>query len=202
VPYTTLVSGNTITASWANANVRDQAVTPFATSSARSSAITSPVEGMVSYLSDSNVLQFYDGTNWAPIPGQYIGETTITSADIVQAAGANTVLISNTFTAVSGVRYEAYFESSFLFSVGSLAILSFRHASGSSVTTSSTLVGNHMMQNVSTTKPVPVSFSRTIVASATGTYTIGVSSSFFSGSGNLSWSADTNDEMYLRIRAT
>jgi hypothetical protein len=201
MPYTTVVAGTTITASWGNANVRDQGVTPFASSSARSSAITAPIEGMLSYLSDVNQVQFYDGVNWAPVPGQYISETTITSADIVQAAGANTVLISNTFTAVSGVRYEVHFESSFLFSVGSLAILSYRHASGSSVTTSSTLVGNHMMQAISTTKACPVAFSRSIVASATGTYTIGVSSSFFSGSGNLTWSADANDEMYLRIRS-
>jgi hypothetical protein len=186
-------------------DVEKKAVMVFASAAARTSAFTSAsvtaTEGMLSYLSDVNQVQFYDGSAWAPMPGQYIAATTTTSADIVQAAGANTVLTSTTFSAVSGVRYEAHFESSFQFSVGSLAIVTFRHASGSSVTTASTAVGSRMMQNVSTTKPVPVSFSRTIVATATGTYTIGVSSNFFSGSGNLTWTADTNDEMYLRVRA-
>jgi hypothetical protein len=67
MPYTTLVTGTTITASWANANVRDQAVTPFATSSARSAAITSPVEGMMSYLSDSDRIDTYDGAAWVTV---------------------------------------------------------------------------------------------------------------------------------------
>lgn len=64
MPYTTLVAGTVITASWANASVRDQVVTPFATAAARTSAVTAPVEGMVSYLADSNTLNVYDGSNW------------------------------------------------------------------------------------------------------------------------------------------
>lgn len=66
MPYTTLVSGTTITSSWANANVRDQVVTPFASASARTSAITSPVEGMVTYLADSDTLWIYTGSAWIP----------------------------------------------------------------------------------------------------------------------------------------
>lgn len=56
MPYTTLVSGTTITASWANSSVRDQVVTPFATTAARDSAITVPVNGMVAAITsnDSN----------------------------------------------------------------------------------------------------------------------------------------------------
>jgi hypothetical protein len=60
------VSGTTITASWANASVRDQVVTPFASSSARASTITSPVEGMVSFLNDVNSLEVFNGTVWVP----------------------------------------------------------------------------------------------------------------------------------------
>lgn len=73
MPYTTNVAGTTITAAWANANVRDQVVTPFSTASARTSAITSPTEGMVTYQQDVNTLEFYDGTGWcissAPVRG-------------------------------------------------------------------------------------------------------------------------------------
>jgi hypothetical protein len=67
VPYTTVVAGTTITASWSNANNRDQAVTPFASAAARASAITSPVDGMLCRLTDTDVLQTYNGTAWVTI---------------------------------------------------------------------------------------------------------------------------------------
>jgi hypothetical protein len=71
MPYTTLVAGTTVTASWANASVRDQVVTPFATAAARTSAVTVPVEGMVSYQSDVDLLEHYDGSAWRAVGGPY-----------------------------------------------------------------------------------------------------------------------------------
>lgn len=68
MPYTTNVAGSTITAAWGNANVRDQVVTPFASASARDSAITSPTEGMICYLQDSNLICTYDGAAWVIWP--------------------------------------------------------------------------------------------------------------------------------------
>jgi hypothetical protein len=82
MPYTTIVAGTSITASWANASVRDQVVTPFATAAARSSAISSPVEGMVSYLSDDNYLEVYNGAAWVnvtPVSATVATEETTTS---------------------------------------------------------------------------------------------------------------------------
>jgi hypothetical protein len=67
MPYETIVAGNTITAAWANASVRDQVVTPFATSAARDSAITAPVEGMVAYLADTDAICVYNGSAWLTI---------------------------------------------------------------------------------------------------------------------------------------
>lgn len=65
MPYTTNVPGTTITAAYGNANIRDQVVTPFAGTAARTSAVASPVDGMVSYLSDSpKRLEIYDGSTW------------------------------------------------------------------------------------------------------------------------------------------
>jgi len=72
MPYTTLVAGTTITAAWANANVRDQAVSQFATSAARDAAITAPVEGMVAHRNDTNQLTAYSGSAWCgtgPVSG-------------------------------------------------------------------------------------------------------------------------------------
>jgi hypothetical protein len=65
LPYSTLVAGTTITASWANANVRDQVVTPFATTAARDSAITSPVNGMLASITDDDTFTVYNGSAWS-----------------------------------------------------------------------------------------------------------------------------------------
>lgn len=85
--YTTVVAGTTITAAWGNANVRDQTVTPFASSAARASAIVSPVEGMVSHLNDVNTLGVYSGSAWStigPVHGAWIDYTpTLTQSATV-----------------------------------------------------------------------------------------------------------------------
>lgn len=77
MPYTTIVAGTTITASWANASVRDQVVTPFATTAARDSAISSPVDGMLAAITDTDALSYYDGSAWNQI-GPLSGWTTWT----------------------------------------------------------------------------------------------------------------------------
>ena len=65
MPFTTSVAGTTITASWANANVRDQTIAPFATAAARDSAITAPIHGQLAYTQDTSTLWVYtSGIGW------------------------------------------------------------------------------------------------------------------------------------------
>lgn len=91
MPYTTVVAGTTITAAWGNANVRDQVVTPFASASARTSAITSPVTGMVSTLTDALVADLYDGSAWVPVGPVCTDAVTVTaSAPFVSATAFGT----------------------------------------------------------------------------------------------------------------
>lgn len=58
-----------VTAADVNANLSDQSVMRFANSTARSTAIPSPTEGMVSWLDDVNALQVYDGSAWVAVIG-------------------------------------------------------------------------------------------------------------------------------------
>ena len=46
--------------------LQDQALFVFDDAAARDAAITAPTEGMFSYLKDSNALEYYDGSVWAP----------------------------------------------------------------------------------------------------------------------------------------
>lgn len=64
MPYTTVVPGTVISTVYGNANIRDQVITPFANAAARDAAITSPVRGMVAYLTDTDLLWRYNGTKW------------------------------------------------------------------------------------------------------------------------------------------
>lgn len=94
MPYTTVVAGTTITASWANASVRDQTVTPFATTAARDAAITVPVAGMLCVTTDTNTLWQYVSGAWVAItqPGAWTSWTpTITQSAAVTVTIAHAV---------------------------------------------------------------------------------------------------------------
>lgn len=65
------INGQTLPASRVQDYLMNQSVMVFATSTARSAALTAPTEGMVTYLADTNVLEFYTGSAWSlvvPVP--------------------------------------------------------------------------------------------------------------------------------------
>jgi hypothetical protein len=64
--YKTFTAGEVLTAANLQGYLMDQAVMVFASSGARGSAIASPTEGMFSYLSDGDALEFYSGAAWVP----------------------------------------------------------------------------------------------------------------------------------------
>jgi hypothetical protein len=66
--------------------VQDQVVQVYADTAARGSALgTAVAEGMVSYLLDSSVLQYYDGSAWANV--SQIGDITAVTAGTALSGG-------------------------------------------------------------------------------------------------------------------
>ena len=65
----TFTAGSVLTASDVNGYLMEQSVMVFASAAARSSAIPSPSAGMVTYLTDTNQMQAYNGTAYASIAG-------------------------------------------------------------------------------------------------------------------------------------
>ena len=112
MPYTTVVAGTTITAAWSNANVRDQVITPFADSAARSAAITSPVEGMVSFLTGNNRLDVYNGSSWSALLNPAAGAWVSWNAFSVTQNGSNFMTLSGNqgsyFRVGRHVRFKWY----------------------------------------------------------------------------------------------
>lgn len=95
MPYTTLVAGTTITASWANQNVRDQGVTPFASISARTSAITAQVEGMLTYRRDAKVFEWSDGSVWRPMVGANLARAQRVTASSTTTGEIGVIRLDN-----------------------------------------------------------------------------------------------------------
>ena len=60
----TFVNGDVLTASQVNTYLMEQTVMVFASATARTTAIPTPSEGMVTMLQDTNAIEMYDGTSW------------------------------------------------------------------------------------------------------------------------------------------
>ena len=84
--YKQWTTGAVLTSSDMNTYVGDQVVMVFASSSARSSAVSSPSEGMVSYLSDSNAIEVYTGSGWEGI-GDITAVNAGTNIDVTNGTG-------------------------------------------------------------------------------------------------------------------
>jgi hypothetical protein len=67
--FKTFSAGAVLTAAEVNTYLMQQSVMVFGGTAARSSAITSPSEGMLTYRTDANALEYYDGTNWTAVGG-------------------------------------------------------------------------------------------------------------------------------------
>ncbi len=68
--YKVFSNGNVLNASELNEFLMNQSVIAFSNATARSSAITSPIEGMITYLEDSNSYQSWDGSAWVGLVPQ------------------------------------------------------------------------------------------------------------------------------------
>lgn len=86
-------AGEVLAAADVNSFLMDQSVMSFASSAARTTAIPSPVEGMVTYLEDSNNISVYNGSSWVPLPvgSGGTGATTLASGGYLKGAGTSAI---------------------------------------------------------------------------------------------------------------
>lgn len=87
--FKTFTTGEVLTAANVNGYLM-QGVLVFANSAARSSAITSPQEGQMTFLKDTNSTEYYDGAAYVPVAGaSSSGLTFITSTTFSNSTGSN-----------------------------------------------------------------------------------------------------------------
>ena len=80
--YIEFNTGDVLTAAQANGYLASQVVMVFASAAARTSAITSPQEGMFSYLKDTNSTEYYSGSAWVAVGGGGLSSPLTTKGDI------------------------------------------------------------------------------------------------------------------------
>lgn len=95
-------AGSVLTASQMN-TISDQTVMTFAGTAARGSAIPTPTEGMVTYLEDTNRLEYYESTaaSWLPLNLQDV--PTAKTASYTAVAADNGALVQ--FNSSSAVTF-------------------------------------------------------------------------------------------------
>jgi hypothetical protein len=100
VAYKVFTNGSVLQASEINDNLMRQSVMVFSNAAARTAAITSPVEGMLTWLEDSNRYESFDGAAWvSPFGMVPLANSTF--------AGVGTVSFSNIFSS-QFANYKAF----------------------------------------------------------------------------------------------
>lgn len=97
VAYKVFTNGSVLQASEINDNLMRQSVMVFSNAAARTAAITVPLEGMLTYLDDTNLYGMWNGTAWV----SPFGSTLLASQAFTTA---NSVTIDNVFS----TEYDAY----------------------------------------------------------------------------------------------
>lgn len=112
--FKTFNTGDILTAADVNGYLMKQAVMYFATAAARSAALTAPEEGMVTYLADSNAIQYYDGAAWQPLVDQDViaakGDLIVGTGDDTVArlaVGTNGQVLTADSTTATGLKWAA-----------------------------------------------------------------------------------------------
>jgi len=94
--YKAFATGDVLTAAQVQYNLQNQTIMFFASSAARTTALSGVVvEGMFSYLADTNAFEYYDGAAWQSVsnPGDITGVTAGTGLSGGGSSGTVTLSI-------------------------------------------------------------------------------------------------------------
>jgi hypothetical protein len=136
--YKLYATGDILTAAQVNNYLQEQTVMVFADAATRTTALASVLaEGMISYLKDTDVTQYYSGSAWVTIGGSASPLTTkgdlygYSTTNARVAVGTNGQVLTADSTAATGVAWASAAAG------GGMTLLSTTSLSGTSTTISS-----------------------------------------------------------------
>jgi hypothetical protein len=184
MPFTTVVAGTVITASWGNM-VRDQLVTPFADAAARAAQVLVPVAGMVSWLSDVKRLEAYDSASWVPASPYRLGGITPRTSDVTMTT-TETLADSFTVTCVAGRRYRLMWSGSYYSTQPADSVdIRLRYAAGAAVANTDALIKGCAYAEPAANHNLNGTFIAEVTGIAAGQTTFGVFGVRTGGSGTV-----------------
>jgi len=90
-------TGDVLSAAAANGYLASQTVMVFANAAARTSAIATPYEGMISFLKDTDSMEYYSGSAWVAVSGGASGGMTLLSTTTLSGASTTISSISQSY---------------------------------------------------------------------------------------------------------
>lgn len=94
--FKTFATGDVLTAADTNGYLM-QGVWVFADAAARTAAVTSPQEGNMSYLKDTNSTEYYSGSAWVAVAGATGGGMTLLSTTTLSGTSTSITVAANSY---------------------------------------------------------------------------------------------------------
>ena len=141
--YKEFTTGDVLTAADANGYLASQVVMVFASAAARTTAITSPQEGMMSFRKDADALEYYSGAAWVAVdtgtsPLTTKGDLfTFSTVNARLGVGANGTVLTADSAEATGLKWATPASS------GGITLITSTDMAGVADVTFSSIVGTY-----------------------------------------------------------